>query len=67
MAAVAEAQPSTPAGMYRMLAAQEAADRRETLLRGLRHRGAMVIDTSPEALAGGLVDRYLAVKERGMV
>ena len=67
MAAVAELQPSTPTDMYRMLAAQETVDRREALLRGLRQRGAMVIETSPEGLAGGLVDRYLAIKERGMV
>jgi uncharacterized protein (DUF58 family) len=67
LSAMAAVSPSTPADMYRVLSAHEAADRREALLRGLRQRGALVIETSPEALSGGLVDRYLAIKERGMV
>ena len=67
LAAVTMMRPSTTAEMYRVVAAQEAADRRESLLRGLRQRGALVVETSPEELAGGLVDRYLEVKERGMI
>jgi uncharacterized protein (DUF58 family) len=67
LAAMATLRPSTTTEMYRVLSAQEVVDRREALLRGLRQRGALVIETSPEALSGGLVDRYLAIKERGMV
>jgi uncharacterized protein (DUF58 family) len=64
---LASLHPTTPADMYRMLAAQEAAARRESLLRGLRQRGALVVETSPEALSGGLVNRYLEIKERGLL
>lgn len=67
VAQVAASRPSNGADMYRMLAAQEAVDRREALLRGLRQRGALVIETSPQELTGGLVDRYLDVKERGLI
>ena len=65
--AVAAMRPSTAADMFRVLAAQEAVDRRETLLRGLRQRGALILESTPEALSGGLVDRYLEVKERGLI
>ncbi len=64
---LATLRPSTTTDMYRVLAAQEAADRRESLLRGLGQRGALVVETSPEALSGGLVNRYLEVKERGLL
>jgi len=67
MATVTAARPANATEMYRVLAAQEAADRRETLLRGLRQRGALVVEASPDALASGLVDRYLEVKERGVI
>jgi uncharacterized protein (DUF58 family) len=67
LADVATLRPSTTRDLYRVLAAQEAADRRESLLRSLAHRGALVVETSPDALAGGLVNRYLEVKERGLL
>jgi uncharacterized protein (DUF58 family) len=67
LAAVTALRPSTPTDMYRVVAAQEATDRRESLLRRLRQRGALVVETSPEELSGGLVDRYLEVKERGVL
>jgi uncharacterized protein (DUF58 family) len=65
--AVTTMRPSTATDMYRVVAAQEALDRRESLLRGLRRHGALVMETSPGGLAGGLVDRYLEIKERGML
>jgi uncharacterized protein (DUF58 family) len=67
VAAVAAMAPSTTSDMYRVLSAQEAVDRREALLRGLRHRGALILESTPEGLSGGLVDRYLEVKERGLI
>ena len=45
LAAAAPASP--PADLYRVLAAQEMLDRRETLLRGLRQRGALALEVSP--------------------
>jgi hypothetical protein len=53
--------------MYRVLAAQETLDRRETLLQGLRQRGALVLEVAPAELSGGVIDRYLEVKERGLL
>ena len=57
---------STPA-MYRVVAAQEALDRRDGLLHGLRNRGALVLETAPAALSSGIVSRYLEAKERGLL
>jgi len=47
--------------------AQETLARRETLLHGLGQRGAMVLEVAPADLSSGLVDRYLEVKERGLL
>ncbi len=58
--------PSVPE-MYRVVAAQEALERREALLHGLRQRGALVLEASPAELSGGIVDRYLETKERGLI
>jgi len=63
VAALAEASPSMPADLYRVLAAQEVLDRRETLLRGLRRRGALALDLAPGDVASAVVQRYLAIKE----
>jgi uncharacterized protein (DUF58 family) len=65
--ALASASPSSASEMYRVMSAQETLERRDALLHGLRQRGALVVETSPEELSGGLVDRYLEVKERGLV
>jgi uncharacterized protein (DUF58 family) len=65
--ALAVAAPRSPSEMYRVMSAQETLERREVLLHGLRQRGALVLEVSPEELSGGLVDRYLEVKERGLL
>jgi uncharacterized protein (DUF58 family) len=65
--ALAGAAPALPSDLYRVMAAQETLERREALLHGLRQRGALVLEVSPADLAGGLVDRYLEVKERGVL
>ena len=65
--ALAAEQPSTEEDMYRVLAAQETLERRDVLLRGLRRRGALVLDMPPEAPAAALIDQYLTVKERSLV
>jgi uncharacterized protein (DUF58 family) len=61
--ALAAASPDTPADLFRVLAAQEVLDRRETLLRGLRRRGALALDLAPADVASAVVQRYLAIKE----
>jgi uncharacterized protein (DUF58 family) len=65
--ALASASPASASEMYRVMSAQETLERRDALLHGLRQRGALVVETSPEELSGGLVDRYLEVKERGLL
>jgi uncharacterized protein (DUF58 family) len=64
VAALASASPTSASDMYRVLAAQEVLDRRETLLRGLRRRGALALDLAPGDVASEVVQRYLAIKER---
>jgi uncharacterized protein (DUF58 family) len=64
VAALAAATPGSATDMYRVLAAQEVLDRRETLLRGLRRRGALALDLAPQDVASEVVQRYLAIKER---
>jgi uncharacterized protein (DUF58 family) len=65
--ALAAATPASPSEMFRVLSAQETLERRDALLHGLRQRGAMVLEVSPADLSAGLVDRYLEVKERGLL
>jgi len=67
LAATAALAPGSAPDMFRMLAAQEMVDRREVLLRRLRQRGALVVEATPQSLAAGVVDRYLEVKERGLI
>jgi uncharacterized protein (DUF58 family) len=65
--ALAESSPATTSDLYRVLAAQEVLDRRETLLRALRRRGALALDLAPSDVASAVVQRYLAIKERNAV
>jgi uncharacterized protein (DUF58 family) len=67
VAALASSTPATTTDMYRVLAAQEALERREVLLRRVRQSGALVLDVAPGELTGALVERYLDVKERNLV
>jgi uncharacterized protein (DUF58 family) len=67
MQELADKSPASSADMYRVAAAQEALDRREALLHGLRQRGALVLEVSPAELSAGVVDRYLETRERGLL
>jgi uncharacterized protein (DUF58 family) len=67
IAALADSSPASASSMYRVMSAQETLERREALLHGLRQRGAMVLEMSPADLSAGLIDRYLEVKERGLL
>ena len=53
--------------MYRNLAAQEMVQRRELHLETLRRRGVLAAELLPGGLATGLVNRYLEIKDRGLV
>ncbi|HEY3988980.1 MAG TPA: DUF58 domain-containing protein [Acidobacteriaceae bacterium] len=64
---LASATPETIDAMFETAAAQELLDRRERLLRRLEERGAMTLETQPESLAGSVLNRYLEVKEQGLL
>jgi uncharacterized protein (DUF58 family) len=59
--------PEGPADMYRVMAAQESADRREALLASLRQRGVLAMEWRPGELSGALVDQYLSIKTRNLL
>jgi len=63
----ANATPETVDAMFETAAAQELLDRREHLLRRLQERGAMTLETQPELLATSVLNRYLEVKEKGIL
>jgi uncharacterized protein (DUF58 family) len=63
----ANAMPETVDAMFETAAAQELLDRREHLLRRLQERGAMTLETQPELLATSVLNRYLEVKEQGIL
>jgi uncharacterized protein (DUF58 family) len=65
--ALARAVPENEDDMFRHAAALEIAQRREAMLRGLRQRGVLAVDVAPGLLAGGLVNQYLEIKDRGML
>jgi uncharacterized protein (DUF58 family) len=63
----AEITPETVDAMFETAAAQELLHRRERLLRRLEERGAMTLETQPESLAVSVLNRYLEVKEQGLL
>jgi hypothetical protein len=42
-------------------------ERREVLLKGLRQRGALVVEMDPGEATAQLIDQYLGVKERNLI
>jgi uncharacterized protein (DUF58 family) len=67
LAETAALAPASAHEMFRMLAAQEMVNRRDVLLGALRQRGALIVEATPQSLAAGVVDRYLEIKERGLI
>jgi uncharacterized protein (DUF58 family) len=64
---LANATPQTVDAMFETAAAQELLNRRELLLRRLQERGAMTLETQPESLTAAALNRYLEVKEQGIL
>lgn len=64
---LANKYPENPEQMFEIMAAQELVQRRETLLARVRGKGALALEISPDALTTVLVNRYLEVKERGLI
>ena len=65
--AVAASAPASEDDMFRMVAVQEMLDRRESLVKGLRQRGVLVLEMAPGAPAARLIDEYLSVKDRNLI
>lgn len=61
------ANPENPTEMYQYTAALEIVQRRSLLLRRLRQQGALTLEVDPQRLSTSLVNRYLEVKERGLL
>jgi uncharacterized protein (DUF58 family) len=64
---LANQYPQDPEQMFEIMAAQELVQRRETLLGRVRNKGALALEISPDRLTAVLVNRYLHVKERGLL
>jgi len=60
-------EPKTAGEMYHYTAALEIVQRRALLLRRLRQQGALTVEVDPRRLSTALVNRYLEVKERGLL
>jgi uncharacterized protein (DUF58 family) len=67
LARLAAEEPSDARDLFRVMAAQEMAERRAKLLADLRQRGALVAEVPSAALTGVVIDRYLGVKERNLL
>ncbi len=59
--------PQDAGEMFEVVAAQELAHRRETLISRIRNKGALALEISPSKLTTALVNQYLEVKERNLI
>jgi uncharacterized protein (DUF58 family) len=59
--------PADAQEMFEVVAAQELALRRETLISRIRNKGALALEISPSKLTTALVNQYLEVKERNLI
>ena len=65
--ALALARPADARAMFEGAAAQELMTRRELLLARLREGGALTLETTPAEMTAAVLNRYLEVKERGLL
>ena len=64
---IAGSRPANAEQMYRRAAAQELLFRRQTLLAKLRERGAITLETTPQAMTSDVLNQYLQIKQRAML
>lgn len=64
---VADERPPDVERMYRHAAALEMVHRREAAIGSLAQRGAAAFEVPPDGLSVALVNRYLEIKERGLI
>ncbi len=65
--AVVSEMPATVADVYRQSVAEELLRQREAALRRITHAGGLALDVPVGRLSLSLVNKYLEVKERGML
>jgi uncharacterized protein (DUF58 family) len=64
---IAASRPANVTQMFERAAAQELLQRRELLLAKLRERGALTLETAPEAMTASVLNRYLEIKEKSLL
>ena len=64
---IAASRPANASQMFERAAAQELLQRRELLLAKLRERGALTLETAPEAMTASVLNRYLEIKEKSLL
>ncbi len=67
VAALAGSRPESADDLYRVMAAQEATERRAALLRSLRDRGVLALEWPAGRLGPLLINRYVEIKERNLL
>jgi uncharacterized protein (DUF58 family) len=67
MLTLADQRPESRHEMFEVAAAQEMVHRRMVLMAQLREQGALTLETDPETLTSAVLNRYLDVKERGLL
>ncbi|MGH9409885.1 MAG: DUF58 domain-containing protein, partial [Vicinamibacterales bacterium] len=67
LTALAADVPADARALFRVMAAQEMTERRAELLASLRQRGVMAAEVPSAALTATVIDRYLEVKQRGVI
>jgi uncharacterized protein (DUF58 family) len=65
--ALATARPAVASAAFQRAAAEELLNAREAALAEMRSRGVMVLDVAPAAAGAAVVERYHALKRRGML
>jgi uncharacterized protein (DUF58 family) len=65
--ALATAEPKDARAMFEAAAAQELMARRDLLLARMREGGALTLETTPASMTAAVLNRYLEVKEKGLL
>jgi uncharacterized protein (DUF58 family) len=64
---VATGRPDSPAGAYERAAAEELLAARGEALAAMRAQGVLVLDVLPAGASAAVVERYHALKRRGLL
>jgi uncharacterized protein (DUF58 family) len=65
--ALASARPAVPSAAFDRAAAEELLNAREAALAEMRSRGVIVLDVEPASAGAAVVERYHALKRRGLL